>query len=250
MNLPSTDVSGFPAEQVLFAAAAWPLRAAEEARSEAVFREIGRVAVAERVDPVFQARIDQAADDERFHAELCVEVGAELGAPSPRYDATPVERRLAALPSGLPRLLALLTVEVAVGETLSCALFKEGMQRAKEPLTRAALSAILRDEAKHAQLGWNLIEALAPRLDGRDRAFLQEEVRLQLGALEQVHAVPALRSLEQGLDFDSALESLGVLHPEVRVAAFYEALERRVLPRLEALGLEGHGGWQRRYARP
>jgi hypothetical protein len=240
--------TGFSPAQVAFAAQAWPMRAEEEDRSQAVFEELARLAPEAGLTSDQRARLEAAAQDEARHSRLCTEVGAALGARPPVLDRSRVAQRLGALPAApMLRFLALISVEVAMGETLSCAFFRAGMERATEPQTRQALTSILRDEAIHARLGWGLLSLLRPRLGEAELAFLREEVRVQLGALEQLEAVPSLRRLERGEPFDPALPGLGVLDPEVRVAAFYGALERRVLPRLDRLGLDGARAWEQRY---
>jgi hypothetical protein len=88
---------------------------------------------------------------------------------------------------------------------------------------------------------------LWPGLSDERRARLQFESSNGLAAMEQQIAVPALRRLEAGRPFDPAHAALGVLAPEARVDAFYQAVERLVLPRLDALGLDGAGAWSRRY---
>jgi hypothetical protein len=126
-------------------------------------------------------------------------------------------------------------------------LFRAGRRAAVEPLTRAALTSILGDEVRHARLGWSALAALWPALDGAERAALQREAAAGLGALERTVALPALRRLDAGESFDPAYAALGVLAPESRVDAFYQAVERLVIPRLGRLGLDGEAAWRERY---
>jgi hypothetical protein len=148
----------------------------------------------------------------------------------------------------LVRASALALIEVAVGETISMALFRAGRRAAVEPLTRSALERILTDEVRHQRLGWSAITAWWPELPEEVRETLQEEARAGLGAMEQQIAAPALRRLDAGTPFEPAYSSLGVLSPESRVEAFYAAVERLVLPRLVRLGLDADRAWRDRYA--
>ncbi|MBV9949387.1 MAG: hypothetical protein JOZ69_21265, partial [Myxococcales bacterium] len=75
----------------------------------------------------------------------------------------------------------------------------------------------------------------------------EREAARGLGGCERHIAYPALRSLERGDPFDPAYAALGVLHPETRVDAFYQAVEALVLPRLTRLGLDGALLWKNRY---
>jgi hypothetical protein len=250
MTLPEPELAPYSPAQIAFAVAAWPLRAAEELRSALVFRALAAAGRAASLPARWLRRFAAAVHDEVGHARLCATVGASLGADLPRYDATPVHGRLAVLPEPRARALALLLVEVAIGETISMSLFRAGRRAAVEPLTRAALETIVRDEARHQRLGWDALRAVWPGLAEQERGRLQTAAREGLGALEQQIALPALRWLEAGRPFDAAHAALGVLPPEARVEAFYRAVEDLVLPRLDALGLDGAAAWSGRYRTP
>lgn len=230
-----------------FARAAWPLRAAEELRSARIFRALAQASARSTICAAWGTRFLSAAHDEIFHARLCAAIGARLGAAAPRHDAGPVRARLAPLADPTARACALTLIEVAVGETISLAMFRAGRRAAREPLTRAALERILADEVRHQRLGWSAIVEWWPALDSGRRDALQEEARRALGAMEQQIAAPALKRLEEGFAFQPAYADLGVLAPEARVEAFYAAVERLVVPRLTRLGLDGARAWRDRY---
>jgi hypothetical protein len=248
-ELPAPSLAGYTAEAIAFARLAWPMRAAEELRSALVFRALSRAArvVGGPVWSGFSAALLRVVRDELRHARLCVAVGRALGAPAPAWDRAPLTARLATLPSPRRRAGALLLVEAAIGETVSSLLFRAGRRAAKEPLTRAALGSILADEVRHARLGWSALAALWPTLDGDERRALQREATTGLGGLERTVALPSLQRLERGAPFDPQLAALGVLAPEARVDAFYQAVERLVIPRLVGLGLDGEAAWRDRY---
>jgi P-aminobenzoate N-oxygenase AurF len=246
-DLPAPLLAPYSVAQLRFAAAAWPMRAAEELRSAQIFRALARSArIAGMPDP-WPARFSATVRDELRHARLCVAVGTRLGASEPRYDARPVSARLATLPDPLLRTAALLLVEVAIGETISMYLFRAGRRAAVEPLTRAALGAIVGDEVRHQRLGWTGLECLWPMLADPLRAAVQKELARGLAACEQQIARPAMRWLQRRRHFDPAYAALGVLDPEVRVETFYSAIETLVLPRLTRLGLDGPLAWKNRY---
>lgn len=247
--MPAADLTGFTPAQIAFARAAWPLRAAEELRSALIFRALARAATIAKLPDQWPERFAGMVVDEIGHARLCADVGARLGASAPGYDASPVRARLAAVEEPMRRITALLLVEAAMGETVSMMLFRAGRRAATEPLTRAALSAILADEVRHQRNGWAGIAALWPSLPEPQREALQREATQGFAGLEQQVAVPALRWLDAGEPFDPAFAALGVLRPEVRVDAFYHAIERLVVPRLSALGLDGSRAWNDRYRR-
>jgi hypothetical protein len=245
--LPATDLAPYSVAQLRFAVAAWPMRAAEELRSGLIFRALSRAAKVCRMSEPWPTRFGEAMQDEVRHARLCAAVGTRLGAPAPSYHPLPVRARLASLPDPVVRLLSLLLVEVAVGETISVSLFRAGRRDAVEPLTRAALGVIVRDEIRHQGLGWEGLAALLPALTGSLRAEVHREASRGLGACEQQTARPAMLWLRRREPFDPAYSALGVLHPEARVEAFYTAIERLVLPRLTRLGIDGQLAWKERY---
>jgi hypothetical protein len=249
-DLPSPVLTGFTAAQIAFGVSAWPMRAGEELRSALVFRALARAA---RRVPALVSWADRFAGmvaDELRHTRLCAAIGARLGAPAVAYDAAPVRARLAALPDPTRRAAAILLVEAAIGETISTMLFRAGRRGAAEPLTRAALTLILADEVRHQRNGWTALRALWPSLGEGNRRWLQDEAASGLGMAERRIAWPALRWLDEGRPFDPACAALGVISPETRVDAFYAAVERLVVPRLDALGLDGAGAWRDRYRPP
>jgi hypothetical protein len=247
-DLPPADLSPYTAAQIELAVAAWPMRAAEELRSAMIFRALTRAAVTCVAPEPWPSRFASAMHDEVRHARLCATVGTRLGASAPRYDAKPVKQRLAKLVEPRRRMLTLLLIEVAAGETISASLFRAGRRAAVEPLTRAALTSIVADETRHRDLGWAAARALLPTYaDDRERNALLRDVAAGLASFEQTTARPALLRLQSGEPFDPAYGALGVLAPEARVDAFYTAVEQLVVPRLEELGLDGARAWRDRY---
>jgi hypothetical protein len=246
-GLPAPAVEPYAPRDLAFAVAAWPMRAAEELRSALIFRALAHASAPAPITAAWTRRFQSAAQDEIAHARLCAAIGARLGADPPRWNAQPVRARLESMPDPLFRAAALTLVEVAMGETISMAMFRAGRRDAVEPLTRAALERILTDEVRHQRLGWSAIAAWWPDLPAAIQRALQDEARAALGAMEQQMAAPALRRLEANAPFSPDYAALGVLAPEARVDAFYGAAERLVVPRLSRLGLNGERAWRDRY---
>ena len=245
--LPAPRLEDFTPEQIAIARAAWPMKAAEEYRSASIYAACASAAMYAGLPLDLVALVASTQVDELRHAALCASVARALG------DATPIGASMAIVRertrTDRPRALALklLLVEVAMGETVSCALFRTGRDGTTEPLIRAALSSILRDEARHARSGWEALGALEGELSREELDELQHEATAQLGLMEQSMALPSLRKLEANEPFDPKLVALGVLGPERRVEAFYAAIEGSVLPRLDRLGLDGKRAWTDRY---
>ena len=219
---------------------AWPLRAAEELRSALIYRALARAS--RSALPAFAERFAGVAREEVGHARLCATIGAELGAAPPHYDAEPVRARLARLGDPLERTIALVTAEVAIGETISMTMFRESRRAASGLRARGAFATIVADESRHQQLGWDALEALGASV------IAAREASRALAASEQQIARPALQFLERGEPFDPAWAEQGVIEPSRRVEAFYAAVEQLVIPRLERLGVDGKRAWAERYA--
>jgi hypothetical protein len=246
-ELPAPELAAFTPSQIAFAAAAWPLRAAEELRSALIYRALAAAAPSVLPAP-WPERFATVAREEVGHAQLCAAIGERLGAAPPAYDAAPVRARLAAILDPIARTAAIVLAEVAIGETISMALFRAGRRTTTEPLTRAALESILADEVRHQRLGWQALEALWPRLDDRAREALERETARTYASSETLIALPVLRKLEAGAPFDPAWGALGVLPYETRVDAYYFAVERFTIPRLSRLGIDAARAWRERYA--
>jgi hypothetical protein len=197
----------------------------------------------------WQERWATIAREEIGHARLCATVGERVGAAGPRYDAAPVRARLAMLKDPIERTCALVLSEVAIGETISMALFRAGRRTTREPLARAALEMILADEVRHQRAGWDALGELLPMVTPERRDALEQEAAFALAAAETQIAAPVLRRLEAGETFDPAWGELGVLPFETRVEAFYFAVERFVVPRLSRIGIDGARAWSSRYRR-
>jgi len=249
MKLPAPLLERYTRAQVQFAAQGWPLRAAEELRSALIYRALATSAF-HVLDRDLVDRVHAVILDEVRHAKICAHVGLLLGAAEPAYDRAPVTARLAQLPDTRRRTAAILISEVAIGETISMALFRAGRRGTVEPLARFVLESILADEVRHQRLGWDGLGALWPTLTAADREALQRDASSTLASVEQRTALPVLKKLEAGEPFDPAWAELGVLPYETRVDAFYFAVERFVVPRLTRLGLDGARAWETRYRKP
>jgi len=122
------------------------------------------------------------------------------------------------------------------------AMFRESRRAATHVRSRGAFAAIVADESRHQQLGWDALAALGPS------ELVTREAARALAASEQQIARPALCFLERGERFEPAWAEYGVIEPARRVEAFYAAVEQLVVPRLDRLGVDGTRAWADRYA--
>jgi hypothetical protein len=227
----------------------WSMRAIQERRSAAVFATISAGLARLPLPLPLLGAVARIASDEIVHTQVCRTLASELGADVPADDLRGTERRLGpAATGGTTPLAALLLVEGAVGETISTALFAATRRGTSEPRTRAALTLILRDEARHARTCWAVLEQLA-RTTPLDAAALEADLSRELGIVERETILPALRRVEAGDEDPPPLAALGVLPPLARAEVFYSTLEGKILARVAALGIDGAAAWSARYRR-
>jgi hypothetical protein len=231
------------------AGALWAMRAVQEARSAAVFATISAGLARFPLPVPLLGAVAQIASDELVHTALCRRLATELGVAVPSDDLAATERRLVPAGTGATTpLAALLLVEGAVGETISTALFAATRRSTSEPRSRAALTFILRDEARHARTCWAAFEQLG-QATALDATALEADLSRELGIVERESILPALQRVAAGEDDPPELVALGVLPPLARVDAFYSTLEGKILPRVTALGIDGAAAWSGRYGR-
>jgi hypothetical protein len=167
------------------ACGAWRHRQHVELQAAWLFGDLAARLEALAVGPALTAMALRAASDERRHAVRCVEIVSHLGGDSAGA-AVPAPMRLG--PANLDQRQRALFTSVAlccVTETLSTALLMEMRTRVTNPMVRRTVHDILRDEVRHARLGWAhlAIESrqtdvtwLAAHLPGMLRAALRDDV--------------------------------------------------------------------------
>jgi len=213
------------------AAEAWAFRARVE--QEAALRFDRLAAVVASFDPgsPVPAMMRRAADDERRHTELCMQLAGSLGSPV-ALDPD------AELPSIAPRSLderqaALYEVVAAccITETESMATLTTLMAVEPDPEVRAVLHSISKDEVIHSRMGWAHLsrESAAGQV-----AFLGPLIPGMLaGTIDEglFGAAPADEDAE-------GLLRLGVLPLEKKREVFLGTLEQVVFPGLEKFGVD------------
>jgi hypothetical protein len=169
---------------------------------------------------------------ELAHAEICGRLAAHLGGCGPVETATLATS--ITVPAGLTakqRCHELVVRLCCVGETFSKAWLSSLRDRVRQPLIRAVLSRLLRDEALHSRFGWLYLDWAVD--DGQlDRAEAERLSRIAgeaLGALTPPNEGDR-RGREDSPDVLATLPG-----PDYR--ALFGAVERDVRARLESCGL-------------
>ena len=211
------------------AARAWSYRAQVELDAAARFRRLAADLERANALPIVVKLAREAADDEARHAELCAALAVHLGGAAPRLlsrDAAPFQA------VGLSPREAVLTETViasCITETVAATALGELREQAADPLVRATVQQILRDEIGHARLGWAHLAA--------------ESERGPVGFLSEL--LPKLIALTIGEELFSSgdapgetpeLGGLGALPRARRRELFEDTLSEVIFP-----GLEQHG---------
>jgi hypothetical protein len=127
---------------------------------------------------VIQGATDAAADEAR-HRDLCARVAAKWGDDNAIHHVAP--RMRVGRPDMDPRdrLLWEMVAVCCIGETMNTSLMTRCLEVAKDEEIRTTLHELLRDEVRHARLGW--AHLAAERAHGRGE-FLRDVLPLMLEA--------------------------------------------------------------------
>jgi hypothetical protein len=153
----------------------WTRTAFSEYASAAAFAEIAAALLAAGAPIDLTAAAGDFVVDELVHTEVAARLAGALGgAVALEVDLTRLVRppTPAAACDPLRRAAELVVRTSCVGEALTVPILRLARQTAGSALIEAALGAIVRDEASHAQLGWWFLDWAAPRLDDAARAGL------------------------------------------------------------------------------
>ena len=181
-------------------------------------------------------------EDELTHAELSQAVYATAGGSA----RAQLERERLGLRQVAhePLELALARVNLelfCLGETVAVRLFSRLRQGCSEPVALAALDRILRDEVKHRDFGWTVLEWQLDTEQGEAvRELAQRELPRMFARLRSSYAFDRLGTPSHP---DPLARRWGLMPPAEYADALREAVERDYVPRFAELGLEAHVAW-------
>ena len=120
---------------------------------------------------------------------------------------------------------------------------------ATDATAAAVARQILRDEHLHAIFGWETLGLLLPQIGEAGRAALEQRMTKAFGGVEATTACGITIEQVAGRSIEIAridAPNLGTLSDEQYAMIFFATMESEVLPKLQALGLDAMGAWQRR----
>ncbi len=173
---------------------AWLDDALQEHASIAAFARFSMMMMSVSAPADLVVDSQRASLDEVRHARACFSLARRYGA-----DATgPAELRVddAMAPLSLAELAALTAEEGCVGETLGALLAEEQAARATDPVAKAILERIARDEARHAELAWRFV-AWAVARGGED---VTRAVRVAIARATKATLAMEIRPLRVNAD--------------------------------------------------
>jgi len=167
------DTQAYPAQVVVAARRAWTGAAFQEHRTGASCALTLKALIEARAPIDLIGMACRFPLDEMVHVELCARLAMELGGGSEiRYDPHDLVYEPSRELSPLLAATELVVHNFCVGEALSIPLLRGASKAAEQPLTRAVLMRIVRDEALHGSFGWAYLEWASERLNDADRAQL------------------------------------------------------------------------------
>jgi hypothetical protein len=176
--------------------------------------------------------------DELVHSRMSHEVYAAAGGTAPPA----IDRDQLALPrSSDPLELDILRVAVRVfclGETVAVPLFRHLREHCTEPLAKAALDRILRDEVRHRDFGWDLLDWLLS-IDTEDQVPARVTAALPGMFVELEQSYGTANDVVAGDDgsMTDADRAWGLAPPRDYAEILARTVERDYRPRFEARGI-------------
>lgn len=224
-------------------AAEWSRRIEAEYRSAALTQHLGLWMLQLGASPDLVRAAVRITRDELAHAELSmrafVAAGGD-GAPSLAEGSLALPRRHAALVDDV----AAAGVELfCLGETVAVPLFAEMRRGCTAPAARRALDRVLRDEVRHRDFGWTLLDWLLEQPAGeRSRALVERELPSMFGRLASTYAPTHAR--ETTLSSDE--RAWGLLAPARYGELLARVVERDYEPRFRRVGIDAAAAWRAR----
>jgi hypothetical protein len=220
----------------------WLRRVEAEYRSAAITQHLTLWLMQMGASPDLVRAGLRIASDEITHAEMSHVVYGRAGG-----EATPsLARETLELPrrtgEPLEHDVARVGVEIfCLGETVAVPLFKELRQECTVPAARRALDRILRDEVRHRDFGWTLLEWLLDLpIAGPLRALITRELPGWFRALRGAYA-PQRRAREPSMTADE--RAWGLMPLSLYRAAVDKAFQRDWQPRFRRLGVDAEAAW-------
>lgn len=212
-------------------AGVWAFRAGAERQAAARFERLSSELAHVGADPEVVHLARRAIDDEHRHVALCSDLANRYGgAPEPEsaQDSGPIGPRSL---SHRDRVLYEVVAFACISETLNTSLMKVALERARVEAVRPVLREILRDEVRHARLGW--AHLAAERSRGRGEFIAAALPHMLAGAVREELFSPAPSHRQS-----AALELHGELQERDRLTIFEHTAGEVLAPGFALHGID------------
>ena len=195
--------------------------------------------------PVVVQGATDASQDEARHRDLCAVVAARFGAPNAKVFTPPHERVGRSTMDTRDRLLWEAVAVCCISETMNTSMLTRCQEVAADPQIKSTLHELLKDEVRHAQLGW--AHLAAERAAGRGD-FLRDVLPLMLEASVE----PGFLEAKMLIPWTEAMYAYGELPLSELIEIYCETLNAVVFRGLDALGVDTAPGrdWLRARVSP
>lgn len=207
---------------------AWHARVLDEYRSMVAFTSLLQDATQLGLSFDALTCLQRLVRDETRHVELCKRMHIALGGSAmiegiPNWSITPPD-----LPP-VHRIYHQVIGSLCVGETMSVAMIRAVRNATKDPLAKALMTSLLRDESFHSRLGWNLLEFFHQRDPQGVQGFIEQNAPSYIAAAKQVTiADPEAK--------EPPFNSFGHLPSSARTAAALKCVEEDIIKPFENMG--------------
>lgn len=205
----------------------WTRRVEAEYRSAALAHLVTLALIQAGAPPDLIRDGLRVVDDELKHSELSWEVAATAGAVAPpRIDADSLT------PAGGGDRITALALSIGrsfcIGETVAVPLFRMLRSAAEEVSAQRALDVILRDEGRHRQFGWDVLDWLIST-DDRVVPLLVDHLPSMVDGVRAAYG-----SQPEAPPLAPAAARWGLASPADYARILDTVLDREVLPRFAA----------------
>jgi hypothetical protein len=217
------------------AAKLWTFRARAELVAAARFDRLATELAQTNAGSTVIRMAESAASDERRHHQLCTRLATELGAPIDRAPTVHVEPLRCGANDRAQQLLYEVVAMSCVTESVSTAMLMAMAESARDDRVLEVIRSVLKDEVRHAQLGWAYLASLPV---GFDTTFIAASLPHML----RDTVSDELFGPEDTTEADLELAGLGGLPRRQRRVLFQSSLREVVLAGLRRFGIDTIAG--------
>ncbi len=222
----------------------WLRRVQAEYTSAAITQHLGLWLIQAAASPDLVKAALRIVGDEMAHARLSHATYVRAGG----KDAPALVRERLGLTRNknapLEIDIARATLSVfCLGETVAVPLFRRLREGTTVPVARRALDRILRDEVRHRDFGWLLLDWLLEQPYANEvRAIADTELPIMFATVAHNYSVA---KENPSADIDETDRAWGLMPPAEYASAVLRTVERDWTPRFAARGIDGKAAWKR-----